>query len=182
MRFTRREFLRAGIGGAILAASGLYLWRRFARPSWLEKTFIAQVSSYQADIAASILAGLRELGMSPEEIKGKRILLKPNLVQANPGSIHINTHPLVVRGAAEAFLKSGASQVLPPSVERCANNAPSGPCFPVPARYRQKMSPPIPHIAGCVTACITGRCRGCRKVSGTCWTAISTMTRSCLAA
>ncbi len=50
--------------------------------------------------------------MSPEVIKGKRILLKPNLVETNPRSIHINTHPLVVRGAAEAFLKSGASQVL----------------------------------------------------------------------
>jgi uncharacterized protein (DUF362 family) len=112
MGFTRREFLKAGIGGAVLAASGLYLWRRLVRPRWLEKSFIAKVSSYQADFASIILTGLRELGIPPEVIKGKRILLKPNLVQANPGSIHINTHPLVVRGAAEAFLKSGASQVL----------------------------------------------------------------------
>jgi uncharacterized protein (DUF362 family) len=112
MGFTRREFLKAGIGGAVLAASGLYLYRRLVRPRWLEKTFIAKVPGYQADLASAILAGLRELGMSPEVIKGKRILLKPNLVETNPRSIHINTHPLVVRGAAEAFLKSGASQVL----------------------------------------------------------------------
>lgn len=112
MGFTRREFLKAGIGGAVLAASGLYLYRRLVRPRWLEKTFIAKVSGYQADFASIILAGLRDLGISPEVFKGKKILLKPNLVETNPGSIHINTHPLVVRGAAEAFLKSGASQVL----------------------------------------------------------------------
>jgi uncharacterized protein (DUF362 family) len=112
MRFTRRDFLKAGIAGAVLAASGLYLYRRLVRPRWLEKTFIAKASGYQADFAAIILVGLRELGISPEVIKDKRILLKPNLVQADPGSLHINTHPLVVRGAAEAFLKWGASQVL----------------------------------------------------------------------
>ena len=94
MGFTRREFLKAGIGGAVLAASGLYLYRRLVRPRWLEQTFIAKVSGYQADFASIILAGLRELGISPEVIKGKRILLKPNLVEANPGSIHIQYAPL----------------------------------------------------------------------------------------
>lgn len=112
MSFTRREFLKAGLGGAALAASGFFLWKRLLRWRWHEKTFIASVSSYQTDIAAVIVAGLRELGISPQEIKGKRILLKPNLVETDPHSSHINTHPLVVRGAAEAFLKCGASQVL----------------------------------------------------------------------
>jgi len=59
-----------------------------------------------------ICEGLAHLGISPQEIKGKRILLKPNLVETNPASIHINTHPLVVRGAVEAFLKFGASRVM----------------------------------------------------------------------
>ncbi len=112
MGFTRREFLWACLGGTVLGASGLFLWRRLARRRWLEQTFIAKVYNYQADISAVILAGLRELGVSPEEIKGKRILLKPNLVETSIRNLHINTHPLVVRGAAEAFLKWGASQVL----------------------------------------------------------------------
>ncbi|MFZ0052169.1 MAG: DUF362 domain-containing protein [Desulfobaccales bacterium] len=112
MGFTRREFLGACVGGAILAASGLFLWRKFLRSTWQAQTFIAKVPGYQADIATVICEGLRHLGVSPQEIKGKRILLKPNLVETNPASIHINTHPLVVRGAVEAFLKFGASRVM----------------------------------------------------------------------
>jgi uncharacterized protein (DUF362 family) len=112
MGFTRREFLGACVGGAILAASGLFLWRKFLRSTWQAQTFIAKVPGYQADIATVICEGLAHLGISPQEIKGKRILLKPNLVETNPASIHINTHPLVVRGAVEAFLKFGASRVM----------------------------------------------------------------------
>jgi uncharacterized protein (DUF362 family) len=111
MGFTRREFLGACLGGAALGVSALWLWR-YIRRRWQEQTFIAKVSSYQADIAAVILAGLRELGISPEEIKGKRVLLKPNLVESKSKYFHINTNPLVVRGAAEAFFKMGASRVL----------------------------------------------------------------------
>jgi uncharacterized protein (DUF362 family) len=46
------------------------------------------------------------------EIKGKRILLKPNLIEPHAGAGHINTHPEVVRAAVEAFLRFGASKVL----------------------------------------------------------------------
>ena len=72
----------------------------------------APVPNYRADIAGAILAGLKELGILPGEIRGKRILLKPNLVEGYAGASHINTHPLVVRGAAEAFRRLGAAQVL----------------------------------------------------------------------
>ncbi len=111
MGFTRRDFLAACLGGTVLAVAAFSL-RRYLRRRWQEKTFIAKVTSYQADIASVIVAGLRELGISPVEIKGKRVLLKPNLVESKTKNFHINTHPLVVRGAAEAFLKMGASRVL----------------------------------------------------------------------
>ncbi len=110
--FTRREFLFAGLGGAALAALGLYLWPKFFRRKWREQAFIGKVPNYSADIAGVIVSGFKALGISPGEIRGKRILLKPNLVETEPGAIHINTHPSVVYGAAQAFLKLGAHRVM----------------------------------------------------------------------
>jgi uncharacterized protein (DUF362 family) len=109
---TRREFVAMGLGGAALAACGLYLWPRLSRPKWREQTFIGKVPDYRADITGVILSGFKELGISPGEIRGKRILLKPNLVETDLGAIHINTHPAVIHGAGQAFLKLGAAQVI----------------------------------------------------------------------
>jgi len=43
-------------------------------------------------------------------IRGKRIVLKPNLVEFDPATA-INTHPMVVHAAYEAFRKLGAAEV-----------------------------------------------------------------------
>ena len=75
-------------------------------------SFYCQGAELSGDIAGVIMAGFKELGVSPEEIRGKRILLKPNLVETDPGAMHINTHPAVVYGAAQAFLRLGAGQVI----------------------------------------------------------------------
>ena len=109
--WTRREFLLGTFGGGILASSGMLLggcsgWE------WGTETFIAKAASYEGDIASVILSGLRELRVDPAEIRGKTVLLKPNLVEPHAGSGHINTHPMVVRGTAEAFFRFGASRVL----------------------------------------------------------------------
>ena len=44
------------------------------------------------------------------EVRGKRVVLKPNLVEFEPGSV-INTHPLLVHAAFEAFRALGAADV-----------------------------------------------------------------------
>lgn len=108
---TRRQLLKLGLGSAVLASAGLAVVRQYAAKPWIENTFIAKVPSYEADIKTAILIGLKELGITNQEIKGKRVLLKPNLIELNPGSSHIVTHPMVVRGAAEAFLSLGAAGV-----------------------------------------------------------------------
>jgi uncharacterized protein (DUF362 family) len=100
--------LAAGIG-TLFAPRLVRRWK--ARKPRAE-SYIASVAKYSADFSSIIQSGFRELGVSPAEIKGKRILLKPNLVETHLGSIHINTHPLVVRGAVEAFLAYGAAEVL----------------------------------------------------------------------
>ena len=110
--WTRREFLLSALGGGI-AASGysLMLWNCTKR-DWRAETLIARVSTYEADIASVLRKGFRELQVQAGEIRGKRILLKPNLIEPHVGAGHINTHPNVVRAAAEAFLTLGASEVL----------------------------------------------------------------------
>lgn len=75
------------------------------------ETFIGKVKDYHSDITSVIVAGLSELKVGTDQIKGKRILLKPNLIESYAGQ-HITTHPLAIRGVVEAFLKLGASQVI----------------------------------------------------------------------
>jgi uncharacterized protein (DUF362 family) len=106
---SRREFMleMALLTGGIAGVSWM-----FGHPRKHTETFIAKVDSYQKDIAAEIHTGLLELGLTPAEVRGKRILLKPNLVEIKEGAEHINSHPRVVRGAAEAFLRLGAASVL----------------------------------------------------------------------
>jgi len=78
--FSRRELLRATLVGGGLALSGLSIFRWLQSPQLTAQTFIGKASNYDIDMASSIRIGLHELGISESAIKGKRILLKPNLV------------------------------------------------------------------------------------------------------
>jgi uncharacterized protein (DUF362 family) len=109
---TRRDFLIGGLVGMALVDLGLYLWPKLFRPKWREQIFVAKAPDYSSDLTSIILSGFRELGISPAEIRGKRILLKPNLVETNLGAIHINTHPAVIYATSQAFLKLGAAKII----------------------------------------------------------------------
>jgi len=65
-------------------------------------------SSYEADFADLVASGLRELRV---DVRGKRVLLKPNMVEYEPGTA-INTHPAVIAGAALAMRRAGAAEVV----------------------------------------------------------------------
>ena len=60
------------------------------------------------DLSDVVFRGLRELQI---DVRGKRVLLKPNMVEYEPGTA-INTHPLVVAGAAAALQRAGAASVV----------------------------------------------------------------------
>lgn len=117
---TRRSFLKASLVGGLGVALGgsVIAGREFLWPGVQEyfgprtETFIARADNYNADLAGIILLGMAELGVDADEIRGKRVLLKPNLVEPHRTARHINTHPLVVRGAVEAFLRLGAERVI----------------------------------------------------------------------
>src|SRR5215475_505572 len=109
---TRRDVLMAAAAGLVIGSGLLLVPKRYFRMPQRSQTFVGKVEDYQLDIAGTIRRGIRELGIFPEDIKGKRILLKPNLVETATRAPHINTHPLVLRGAIEAFLRLGAASVM----------------------------------------------------------------------
>jgi len=110
--WTRRQFLSAAITGGVVATGGLAIWRYFRRKEPRTETFIAAVPNYGADINQYILRGFQEIGITSAEIDGKRVLLKPNLVEPLSGFSHINTHPLFIRATVESFLHLGARKVV----------------------------------------------------------------------
>ncbi|RMH09622.1 MAG: DUF362 domain-containing protein [Nitrospirae bacterium] len=113
IRLTRRELLLATLASGALLGSGVSFLRWLIdSPLASATTFIGRADSYDADIRGIILRGLNELGVTATHLRGKRILLKPNLVETHEGAPHINTHPHVVRGAIEAFLSLGAESVV----------------------------------------------------------------------
>ncbi len=109
---TRRNVLRAVAAGLAIGTGLLVVPKRYFRLPQQAQTFVAKVDDYQLDIAGILSLGMLELGVSKTEIQGKRILLKPNLVETASETPHINTHPLVLRGAIEAFLRFGAAAVM----------------------------------------------------------------------
>ena len=107
-RISRRRFLVRGlaaVGGGVALSSA-------ACRGPTSPVFIGMARDYGVDLSSVIFDGLREIGIGQAEMSGASVLLKPNLVETSRGSIHINTHPLVVRGAIEAFLRLGVDRVL----------------------------------------------------------------------
>jgi uncharacterized protein (DUF362 family) len=68
---------------------------------------IRRAASYQTDLEAIVRSILAEHRV---DAKGKRIVLKPNLVEFDPKA-PINTHPVFVAAVANAFHAAGAASV-----------------------------------------------------------------------
>ncbi len=100
---TRRELVGAGLALGTLPLSA-------CRPRAETRVFIGKATDYARDLTPLLLDALAELGVDRTEVAGRRVLLKPNLVEARPAA-PINTHPQVVRAAAEAFRRLGAAEV-----------------------------------------------------------------------
>ena len=104
---SRRSILQGGLGlGAAAGFSTLACQPKEAA------TVIARASGYDDNLRDILTRSLAELGITEGLVKGLRILFKPNLVETSLGQTHINTHPLMVRAAAETFLSLGAKSVI----------------------------------------------------------------------
>lgn len=107
----RRGFL-TGAGALTATGLGARSWIVGRESGLKAEVFIARAGSYESDLQRTIADGLRALGLSPAWIAGKAVLLKPNLVEPSRQAPQINTHPAVVRAAAEVFRRWGARSVL----------------------------------------------------------------------
>jgi uncharacterized protein (DUF362 family) len=98
---TRREWLTASAGTAVLTGCG------DKRPIVPSMVSIVRAPAYDQRIYETVRRMVEEHGL---EARGRHVVLKPNLVEFEPESA-INTHPLLVHAACEAFRALGASQV-----------------------------------------------------------------------
>lgn len=112
MTITRRDLL-AGAGA--LTLGGYAAWdgnrRRpvpVAPPSGRAAVAIVKADSYATALAQRMVEGIRECGLN---VRGKSVLLKPNLVEFDPDTC-INTNVAVIAAAAEAFRTMGAAHIV----------------------------------------------------------------------
>ena len=107
---TRREFL-AALPLTAAAASACrpapYDRASFVVPSRSDVALIA-APDYGAGVVDAITRGIELLRPA---VKGRRVLLKPNLVEYESGTM-INTHPVVIAGAIDGFRRAGAREVV----------------------------------------------------------------------
>jgi uncharacterized protein (DUF362 family) len=104
-KFHRRAWL---IGGGLTAAAlvGTGLVRHWFRDK--ASVFIAKNQRYDRSLVMTIRDGLASCGLVPESVRGKHVLLKPNMVEPTRDCPHMTTHPAVIVAAVEVFRTWGA--------------------------------------------------------------------------
>ncbi len=110
-KLSRRELLLGTGGLAAAAATGALVWKNsgyFQRAS----VVIAKAHVYGPELIDIIRHGLEELGIGAKTIRGKSVLLKPNLVEPSVVAPHVNTHPQFVRAVTEVFRRWDAREVF----------------------------------------------------------------------
>ena len=103
--FDRRALL---VGGGAAAAGALAYPYGRQLAMGRSPVFIARNQSYNGPLEQTIRDGLLAVGIDPVAYKGRRVLLKPNLVEPMRGSPQMTTHPAMVVATAEVFRREGA--------------------------------------------------------------------------
>ncbi|MBL8241078.1 MAG: DUF362 domain-containing protein [Bryobacterales bacterium] len=109
MSAVSRRHLQAAAASAVLAGCSSTSAPPPAPFSGRSVVSILKANSYDDDLTRLILTGLAQSGVP--DVKGKRVLLKPNLVEFDNATA-INTHPRVVVAAFHAFRSLGANVTI----------------------------------------------------------------------
>src|ERR1700679_3008750 len=109
----RRKFVLLSGAAAVGAYAGVKL-QKTEKPAKLSDgpagksaVAIVKAGSYSDDLVSRMLEGIRECGL---DVRGKRVLLKPNLVEFDPTTV-INTNAAVIAAAVDVFHQLGAAEV-----------------------------------------------------------------------
>ena len=105
----RRTFVQAGIAG--IGATHLACSNQdalLAGPPGRSAVAILKAATYSADLLDAMRRGAQLCGL---DARGKRVLLKPNLVEFTTTTA-INTHVAVIAAAVELFRSLGATEVV----------------------------------------------------------------------
>ena len=97
---TRRRWMAATSGAAVLAGCE-------RRPGKTAPVSIYLAAGYSGDLYALVRRIIAENRL---DVRGKRVVLKPNLVEFDEASV-INTNPKLVHAALEGFRAAGAADV-----------------------------------------------------------------------
>jgi uncharacterized protein (DUF362 family) len=114
----RREFVRVASGATVALGLAGCAEQQEAGPSWDSSAYVkpdrSPVAILSAEAYGDQLPDLvsRGLALFPElRVQGRRVLLKPNFVEVDRAGV-INTHPIVLHAAIEAFRRAGAAEVI----------------------------------------------------------------------
>ena len=109
----RREFLKYTVLGSLgttvanCQSSGRWQAEAFRKKS-SSRVAILAAKSYDQPLKDVLLRGIKLCGL---QVTGKRIVVKPNLVEFDPKGV-INTNPALIEAAIDAFRTLGAAEVI----------------------------------------------------------------------
>ncbi|HEY3836605.1 MAG TPA: DUF362 domain-containing protein [Bryobacteraceae bacterium] len=107
-KLTRRELIAGAAGTVLLQACSRQPVAQVVNPN-VQKPLVAVVraAAYTQDVYDTVRRILTDQKLN---VKGKRVVLKPNLVEFDRNTA-INTHPMLVHAALEGFRSLGAADV-----------------------------------------------------------------------
>jgi uncharacterized protein (DUF362 family) len=111
---SRRRFLHGTLvtASAVAGSSACGTAPQWTRAGYLKqptsRVAILKATDYDRPLASIVVDGIKACKL---DVAGKRILLKPNMVEFDPTGV-INTNPRVIVAAIEAFRQLGAREVV----------------------------------------------------------------------
>lgn len=111
MRLNRRRFLEGSLAVGVGGSSALTILGRRAPPDRrpkVSRVAVLHAEQYSHQLYELVMDGIRLFGL---RVRGKLVLLKPNLVDLVPGR-PVTTHPALLGAAAEALFQLGAKEVV----------------------------------------------------------------------